>query len=90
MLKRQGRSGKVIVAGFDDLKDTLAGIRDGSIVFCVVQKTYQMGWMSVERLRDAVRGRPVPPVIDTGVVFVDRSNIDTYAAKMEGEKGRQK
>jgi ribose transport system substrate-binding protein len=90
VLKRQGRSGKVIVAGFDDLRDTLTGIRDGSIVFCVVQRTFKMGWMSVERLRDAVRGKPVPPVIDTGVVFVDRSNIATYAAQMEDEEGRQK
>jgi ribose transport system substrate-binding protein len=90
VLKQQGRKGKVIVAGFDDLKDTLAGIRDGSIVFCVVQKTFQMGWMSVERLRDAVRGRPVPPVIDTGVVFVDRKNIDTYPAQMEADNSRQK
>jgi ribose transport system substrate-binding protein len=90
VLKRQGRSGKVIVAGFDDLKDTLTGIRDGSIVFCVVQRTYQMGWMSIARLRDAVRGRPVPAVIDTGVVFVDRSNIDSYAEQMEAGDARVK
>ena len=72
VLKRQGRAGKVLVAGFDDLGDTLQGIRDGSIVFCVVQNTYRMGWLSVERLMDAVNGRTVPGVIDTGVVFVDR------------------
>lgn len=85
VVKRQGRAGKVIVAGFDDLGDTLQGIRDGSIVFCVVQNTYRMGWLSVERLIDAVHGRAVPKVIDTGVVFVDRGNIDTYKAKMEAD-----
>jgi ribose transport system substrate-binding protein len=83
VVKRQGRKGRIVIAGFDDLKDTLDGIRDGSIVFCVVQKTYRMGWLSVERLLDAVNGRPVPKVIDTGVVFVDLGNIDGYASGME-------
>jgi ribose transport system substrate-binding protein len=88
VLKRQGRAGQVLVAGFDDLGDTLQGIRDGSIVFCIVQNTYRMGWLSVERLRDAVEGRSVPKVIDTGVVFVDRRNIDTYQQRMEADNTR--
>jgi ribose transport system substrate-binding protein len=85
--KLQGKKGTLVIAGFDDLKDTLDGIRDGSVVFCVVQKTYKMGWLSVERLLDAVNGRPVPKVIDTGVVFVDRGNIDSYMDKIESENG---
>ncbi len=83
VLKRRGEAGRVTVAGFDDLGDTLQGIRDGSIVFCVVQNTYRMGWLSVERLLDAVHGKSLSPVIDTGVVFVDKRNIDTYRARME-------
>jgi ribose transport system substrate-binding protein len=83
VVKLQGKAGVVIVAGFDDLGDTLRGIRDGSISFCVVQNPYRMGWLSVERLLDAVSGSPVPDFIDTGVVFVDRTNIDTYRAHME-------
>ena len=83
VLKRLGRAGRVLVAGFDDLGDTLQGIREGSIVFCIVQNTYRMGWLSVERLADAVQGKPLPRVIDTGVVFVDRRNIDSYKRAME-------
>jgi ribose transport system substrate-binding protein len=85
VVKRQGKAGRVLVAGFDDLGDTLQGIRDGSVVFCVVQNTYRMGWLSVERLLDAVGGRPLPRIIDTGAVFVDRRNIDTYKAMMEAD-----
>ncbi len=85
VVKRQGKAGRVLVAGFDDLGDTLQGIRDGAVVFCVVQNTYKMGWLSVERLLDAVGGRPVPRIIDTGAVFVDRSNIDTYKGMMEAD-----
>jgi ribose transport system substrate-binding protein len=88
VLKREGRAGKVLVAGFDDLGDTLQGIREGSIVFCVVQNTYRMGWLSVERLVDAVNGQAIPRVIDTGVVLVDRRNIDTYQRSMEADNNR--
>jgi ribose transport system substrate-binding protein len=89
VLKRQGRAGKVLVAGFDDLGDTLQGIREGSIVFCVVQNTFRMGWLSVERLMDAVNGRIVPRVIDTGAVFVDRRNIDSYKGSIEADNTKQ-
>jgi len=85
VVKRQGKTGRVLVAGFDDLGDTLQGIRDGSVAFCVVQNTYKMGWLSVEQLLDAVGGRPMPRIIDTGAVFVDRSNIDTYKAAMAAD-----
>jgi len=85
VVKRLGRAGRVRVAGFDDLGDTLAGIRDGSISFCVVQNTYRMGWLSVEQLLGAVHGKRLPVFTDTGVMLVDRANVDTYKALMENE-----
>jgi hypothetical protein len=63
--------------------------RDGFIVFCVVQNTYKRGWLSVERLLDAVANRPLPRVIDAGATFVDRRNIDAYKGIMEAENSRQ-
>jgi ribose transport system substrate-binding protein len=89
VVKHQGKAGKILVAGFDDLGDTIKGIRDGSIAFCVVQNTYKMGWLSVERLLDTAAGRSIPREIDTGVVFVDRSNVDSYKAAMEVENMRE-
>jgi ribose transport system substrate-binding protein len=87
VVKRRGATGRVVIAGFDDLRDTLDGIRDGSIAFCVVQKTYRMGWLSVESLLEAVKDRALPKVIDTGVVFVDGGNIRGYSAGMEPREG---
>jgi ribose transport system substrate-binding protein len=85
VLKEQGKVGQILVAGFDDLKDTLEGIRDGSISFCLVQKTFKMGWLSVENLLDAVAGKEIPKKIDTGILIVDKSNVDTYMADMKKE-----
>ncbi len=85
VLKQQGKVGKVLIAGFDDLKDTLRGIRDGSVAFCIVQKTFKMGWLSVEALLDATKGKTLPKVTDTGVLFVTKDNVSTYMAEMKKE-----
>ncbi|HOV62262.1 MAG TPA: sugar-binding protein [Spirochaetia bacterium] len=85
VIKQQGKAGKVLIGGFDDLKDTLEGIRDGSVSFCLVQKTFKMGWLSIEKLLDAKAGKPIEKVIDTGVLFVTKDNIDTYMDEMKKE-----
>ena len=85
VLKQQGKAGKILLAGFDDLKDTLEGIKDGSVAFCIVQKTFKMGWLSIEALRDAMAGKTLPKVTDTGVLFVAKDNVDTYMDEMKKE-----
>ncbi len=85
VLKEQGKAGQVLLAGFDDLKDTLQGIRDGVVQFCIVQKTFTMGWLSVENLKAAVEGKEIPKEIDTGVIIVTKDNIDSYMDDMKKE-----
>ena len=85
VIKQQNRKGQVMVAGFDDLKDTLEGIKDGTVSFCLVQKTFKMGWLSVEKLLDIKAGKEVPKVIDTGILVVDKGNVDTYMIDMKKE-----
>ncbi|HET7839660.1 MAG TPA: sugar-binding protein [Rectinemataceae bacterium] len=85
VVKQQKKAGKIIIAGFDDLKDTLEGIKDGTVSFCLVQKTFKMGWLSVEKLLDATAGKPIDKVIDTGVLIVDKSNVDNYMVDMKKE-----
>lgn len=76
---------KILLAGFDDLPDTLNGIRDGSVKFCLVQRTYKMGWLSVEKLIDACNGKELPKQIDTGVLIVDKANVGSYMQDMKKE-----
>ena len=89
VLKQQGKAGKILLAGFDDLKDTLEGIKDGTIAFCLVQKTFKMGWLSVEALMDAGKGKTLPKVTDTGVLFVTKANVNNYMADMKKEFVKQ-
>ncbi len=85
VLKQQGKKGKILLAGFDDLKDTLKGIKDGTIAFCIVQKTFKMGWLSIEALLDASKGKQLPKVTDTGVLFVTKDNLGSYMDEMKKE-----
>ncbi len=84
VMKEQGRN-DILVAGFDDLSETLDAIRSDLVDFCIVQKTYKMGWLSVERLIDAVNGKEIPKNIDTGVLFVEKENVDSYMDDMKKE-----
>jgi ribose transport system substrate-binding protein len=85
VLKEQRKAGKIILAGFDDLPDTLAAIRDGTVKFCIAQRTYKMGWLSVEKLLDAIAGKPLEKQIDTGVLIVTPDNVSTYMQEMKKE-----
>jgi ribose transport system substrate-binding protein len=85
VLESQERAGKVLVAGFDDSEATLKGIRSGAIAFCLVQRTFKMGWLSLEALMDARRGEPLEKQTDTRVLFVGRGNVDHYLADMRKE-----
>ena len=85
VVKEQGKAGQVLVAGFDDLKDTLEGIKEGTIQFCLVQKTYTMGWLSVEKLLAATKGEEIEKEIDTGVIIVTKDNVDSYMNDMVNE-----
>ena len=85
VMKQQNKVGKIVVAGFDDLKDTVEGIKDGSVAFCLVQKTFKMGWLSVEALLDATKGKTLPKITDTGVLIVNKDNVGTYMSEMKKE-----
>ncbi len=85
VLKQQKKAGKILLGGFDDLKDTLEGIRDGTVAFCIVQKTFKMGWLSVEALLAANEGKKLPKVTDTGVLFVTKGNVGNYMDEMKKE-----
>jgi ribose transport system substrate-binding protein len=85
VLKERKLGDKIVLAGFDDLPDTLAGIRSGVVKFCIAQRTYKMGWLAVEQLLRATEGKPLDRQIDTGVLIVNRENVDNYMEQMKKE-----
>lgn len=79
-LKQSGRTG-VAAVGFDGNEDLQGFIKDGTLAAIAVQGSYQMGERGVQTLLAVLEHKPTPKQIDTGVVLIDKANIDSTDAK---------
>ncbi|MCM3630734.1 substrate-binding domain-containing protein [Paenibacillus glycanilyticus] len=72
-----GLSGKVKLVGFDSSVDEVKLLEGGVLHATVVQKPYNMGYLSVKTAIEAVRGQKVPKLIDTESVIINKDNMYT-------------
>ena len=73
------RKGAVKVFAFDDLPDTIRGVKDGFINGVMVQRPVTMGKLAVENLVAQINGEETSPKdIDTGVTVVTADNLGSY------------
>ena len=71
--------GKLKVFAFDDLPDTIKGVKDGAIDGIMVQRPVTMGKLAVEHLVAQIKGTETDPKdIDTGVTVVNAANLGSY------------
>ena len=69
----------VKVFAFDDLPDTVKGVKEGYIQGIMVQRPVTMGRLSVEHLVDQITGKEtVHKNVDTGVNVVTSENLGSY------------
>lgn len=69
--------GKVKFVVFDSGETLNAGLMAGDIQGMVVQNPMRMGYLGVKSIVAILRGEKVPPVVDTGVGFVTKENINS-------------
>ena len=74
----KGKGLQQVVIVFDDLPETLQGIRDGQITISIAQKQFLWGQLMVERLNEACDGIAIPENEDTGTIEITKDNVDTY------------
>lgn len=73
------KKGTVKVFAFDDLPDTVKGVKEGYIQGIMVQRPVTMGKMSVEHLVNQINGKETAPKdLDTGVNVVTSQNLTSY------------
>ena len=72
------RKGAVAVFAFDDLPDTIQGVKDGYINGIMVQRPVTMGKLAVEQLVAQIKGAAPGGNIDTGVTVVNADNLGSY------------
>jgi ribose transport system substrate-binding protein len=71
-----GKTGLAII-GFDSGTGQIEAIRNGTMLGAVTQDPIGMGEETVKAAVKAINGEPLPPVIDTGFFWYDKSNIDS-------------
>ena len=73
------KKGTVMVFAFDDLPDTVKGVKQGDIQGIMVQRPVTMGKMLVEHLVNQINGKETAPKdLDTGVNVVTSQNLTSY------------
>ena len=73
------KKGTVKVFAFDDLPDTVKGVKEGFIQGIMVQRPVTMGKLSVDNLLAEIQGKETDPKdVDTGVTVVNASNLGGY------------
>lgn len=80
ILKEQNRT-DIAVMAVDDLPETVQGIRDGWIWSTMAQRFYVVGYEAAKMIQDAANGKTVPSITDSGIVYIDKNNVDTYSLK---------
>ncbi|OQY31555.1 MAG: hypothetical protein B6241_13665 [Spirochaetaceae bacterium 4572_59] len=66
---------RVLVVAFDNAVKELSYLEQGVIKATVVQRPYNMGYLSVKTAFDYLNGEKVVPFIDTGSVLITKENM---------------
>ena len=71
----EGAKNRILVVGFDNAVKELSYLEEGVLKATVVQRPYNMGYLSVKVASDYFKGELVPPFIDTGSVLISKDNM---------------
>lgn len=74
-IKELGLVGKVKLVGFDSSVDEVKLLEEGVLQATIVQKPFNMGYLSVKSAVEAVNGQKIPRLIDTESVIINKSNM---------------
>ncbi len=80
-IEQAGRVGTLVALGFDGNGDLQEMVRSGTLDATAVQGSFAMGDLGVKTVIDLIDGKKVEDFINTGVVLVDKENIDSDVAQ---------
>ncbi len=85
-LRPEGKLGAIKIVCFDDERETLAAIKEGTIFGTVAQQPFEYGYEAVKTAAKILNGdRSVIPVNKTiflPTVVIQRNNVDEYSKKL--------
>jgi ribose transport system substrate-binding protein len=71
-----GKTGKILVVGFDAISDAREAIRKGTMAASVAQHPEVMGKLAIENAYRAIKGESIPDQIPVKVELITRKNVD--------------
>lgn len=77
-VEEAGRVGQVTVVTMDNLIDILNFVKSGTITATSSTMPQEQGAFSILVLYQAAIGGSIPKLVDTGIAFIDSSNIDEW------------
>ncbi|MSR41946.1 MAG: sugar ABC transporter substrate-binding protein [Phycisphaerales bacterium] len=98
VFKQSGKSGKILIAAFDEGADVIEGIRKGTVLGTVVQDPYGYGHESVKMLHAFTKGDfsmvPSDGILSIPARVIKKDNVDAFwtdlKAKLEAGKAATK
>jgi len=70
-----GLGGEIPVVGFDNAARQMASLEAGVLEATVVQRPYNMGYMSIKQAERYLLGKSVEPEVNTGSILITRENM---------------
>jgi ribose transport system substrate-binding protein len=75
-LKETGNEGKIVAIGYDSGQQQIDAIKAGTEAGAITQNPIGIGAKCVSAAMDAIDGKSMEKVIDTGYYWYDKTNID--------------
>ena len=77
VLEEKNKIGVIKQVGFDATPQTIGALENKIISAIVTQVPFKMGYVAVESALNALDGKTLPPVTDTGVALVTMENLNS-------------
>ena len=91
-LRPEAKLGTVKIVCFDDERETLASIKEGSIFGTVAQQPFDYGYQAVKTAAQILRGDrsaiPNNKMIFVPTIVIQRNNVDDYTKKLDQLLGK--
>ena len=84
-IEEAGKKGKVKFVSMDNLIDILEYVKSGTITATSSTIPQMQGSMAVLMMWQASIGMEIPAVVDTGIAYIDETNIDKWIEMVGGK-----
>src|SRR5262249_44811342 len=85
-VKDAGKQGKVHIVGFDEMENTLLGIKEGQVYGTVVQQPYSFGYESVKLMTALAKGDrtglPKDGIMYVPHLVIKKDNVREFHRKL--------